>query len=197
MRTILALAAAAAFLSWQPALAADQSDGATDQVETPATPAQRLDALFAELKRERNERAAERISQRIWVEWGKSGSASVDLIMQWSQDAVAKKKYDVALDLLDQVVTLTPTFAEGWNRRATVHFLMNNPAMSMADIDRTLQIEPRHFGALSGMAQILSASGRKQSALDAWLRVLDIYPMMRSAQTEVATLSDELTGEGI
>ena len=67
----------------------------------------------------------------------------------------------------------------------------------MADIERTLELEPRHFGALSGMAQILKSTGRKELALEAYQRVLDIYPMMRSAQNEVATLSEELAGEGI
>ncbi|RUV01839.1 hypothetical protein EOB36_12025 [Mesorhizobium sp. M6A.T.Cr.TU.017.01.1.1] len=157
----------------------------------------RLDQLFVDLKRERNEKAAERIAARISNEWVQSGSASIDLMMQWSQKAVEEKKFDVALDFLDQVVTLQPAYAEGWNRRATVHFMMNNFGKSMADIDRTLQLEPRHFGALSGLAQIMAVTGHKESALEAWQRVLSIYPMLRSAQDQVATLSEELAGEGI
>jgi tetratricopeptide (TPR) repeat protein len=157
----------------------------------------RLDTLFAELKRERNERKAERIASQIWGEWFKSGSDSIDLMMKWSQTASDAQKFDVALDFLDQVVVLQPEFAEGWNRRATVHFQMNNFAKSMADIEHTLRLEPRHFGALSGMAQILRTRGRNELALQAYQRVLDIYPMMRSAQNEVATLSEELAGEGI
>lgn len=196
MRIILVLAAMAFYFAQQ-AVAADNTVTGEAQATTPVSAEARLDKLFSDLKRERNERAAERLSQRIWEEWGKSGSASVDLMMGWAQDAVTAKKYDVALDFLDQVVTLSPAYSEGWNRRATVHFLMNNFSKSMADIERTLQLEPRHFGALSGMAQILKNADRKQSALDAWLRVLDIYPMNRSAQAEVSTLSDELTGEGI
>ncbi|MBN9549211.1 MAG: hypothetical protein J0H31_10115 [Alphaproteobacteria bacterium] len=165
----------------------------------PAAPTKqgRLDQLFAELKRERNEKAAERIAGRIWNEWNQSGSASVDLMMQWAQKATEDQKFDVALDFLDQVVTLQPDYAEGWNRRATVHFLMKNYGKSMADIDRTLQLEPRHFGALSGLAQIMAETGHKQSALEAWQKVLAIYPMMRSAQNQVSTLSEELAGEGI
>lgn len=159
--------------------------------------ANRLDKLFAELKRERNENAAGRIAGRIWEEWGHSGSASIDLMMGWSKTAMDDKKFDVALDFLDQVVAMRPSYAEGWNRRATVHFMMNNYAKSMADINHTLQLEPRHFGALSGMGQILKSAGRNDLALQAWQRVLDIYPMMRSAQDEVAALSDELAGEGI
>ena len=165
----------------------------------PAAPTRqgRLDQLFTELKRERNEKAAERIAGRIWNEWNQSGSASIDLMMQWAQKATEDQKFDVALDFLDQVVTLQPDYAEGWNRRATVHFLMKNYGKSMADIERTLQLEPRHFGALSGLAQIMTETGHKQSALEAWQKVLAIYPMMRSAQDQVSTLSEELAGEGI
>jgi len=162
-----------------------------------ATPENRLDTLFGELKRERNERAAERIAARIWEEWNRSGSASVDLMMQWSQKAMQEEKFDVALDFLDQVVTLRPSYAEGWNRRATVHFMMRSFGKSMADIDRTLQLEPRHFGALAGLAQIMKERDNKELALDAYQRVLEIYPMLRSAQNEVGTLSEELAGEGI
>ena len=157
----------------------------------------RLDQLFVDLKRERNEKAAQRIAGRIWGEWFQSGSASIDLMMQWSQKAMDDQKFDVALDFLDQVVTLQPKYAEGWNRRATVHYMMKNFGKSMSDIDQTLQLEPRHFGALSGLAQIMAATGHKQSALEAWQKVLAIYPMMRSAQNQVATLSEELAGEGI
>ncbi|MEZ2333361.1 tetratricopeptide repeat protein [Mesorhizobium sp. RCC_202] len=165
----------------------------------PAAPTKqgRLDQLFTELKRERNEKAAERIAGRIWNEWNQSGSASIDLMMQWAQKATQDQKFDVALDFLDQVVTLQPDYAEGWNRRATVHFMMKNYGKSMADIDRTLQLEPRHFGALSGLAQIMTETGHKQSALEAWQKVLAIYPMMRSAQDQVSAISEELAGEGI
>ena len=121
----------------------------------------------------------------------------MDLMMGWSKTAIDGKKFDVALDFLDQVVTMSPSYAEGWNLRATVHFMMQNYAKSMSDINRTLQLEPRHFGALSGMGQIMKNTGHNELALQAWQRVLDIYPMMRSAQNEVATLSEELAGEGI
>lgn len=186
---VLIPALVAALVSLSPAFAAE--DGA------PTDEASRLDRLFADLKRERNEKAAERIASQIWAEWRKSGSASVDLMLQWSNEAAEKKKFDVALDFLDQVITLQPGFAEGWNRRATVHFMMDNYSKSMADIEHTLRLEPRHFGALSGLAAILKETGRKELALDAYERTLDIYPMMRDAQSEVATLSEELAGEGI
>ena len=180
-----------------PAVAAETTAAAVEKPPVAAKAENRLDTLFGELKRERNEKAAERIAGRIWETWSQSGSASIDLMMGWSKTAMDNKKFDVALDFLDQVVTMEPTYAEGWNRRATVHFMMQNYAKSMSDINHTLQIEPRHFGALSGMGQIMKNTGREELALKAWERVLDIYPMMRSAQNEVATLSEELAGEAI
>lgn len=199
MRNRFAFLTALALFGAAPAFAADAASPPTEKPEAtiPKTKAERLDELFANLKRERNEKAAERIASRIWEEWNRSDSAIVDLMMQWSQQAVEKKKFDVALDFLDQVVTLSPDYAEGWNRRATVHFMMHNYAKSMADIERTLELEPRHFGALSGLAQIMKETERRELALDAYQRVLVIYPMLRNAQNEVATLSEELTGEGI
>lgn len=186
---VLIPALVATLVALSPASAAEDA--------APIDEASRLDRLFADLKRERNEKAAERIASQIWAEWRKSGSASVDLMLQWSNEAAENKKFDVALDFLDQVITLQPDFAEGWNRRATIHFMMDNYAKSMADIEHTLRLEPRHFGALTGLAAILKETGRKELALDAYERTLAIYPMMRDAQSEVATLSEELAGEGI
>ena len=199
MRILYAFCAAALTAALPPAFAAEPIAAPEKHAATTAESRaeNRLDALFGQLKRERNEKAAERIASRIGEEWNHSGSASIDLMMTWSQTAVENKKFDVALDFLDQVVTMEPAFAEGWNRRATVHFMMQNYAKSMADISHTLELEPRHFGALAGMGQIMKNTGRNELALQAWQRVLDIYPMMRSAQNEVATLSEELAGEGI
>ena len=159
--------------------------------------ARRLDRLFAELKREGDDAKAKTVADQIWTEWRRSGSATIDLLMQWADDAVRKQDYSAALDFLDQVTVLQPDFAEGWDRRATVHFLMHNYAKSMADIEKTLALEPRHFGALSGMGAIFKAVGKKKQALSAYERVLAIYPAMRSAQKQVIDLTDDLAGDPI
>jgi tetratricopeptide (TPR) repeat protein len=192
MRTIL-LASTLILSTLAPALAQGQQGRPVEMAGRDQ--AQRLETLFSELKRERNERAARRIADSINLEWRRSGSASVDLMMQWAAKAAEDKKFDVALDFLDQVITMRPDYAEGWNRRATVHYAMENYAKSMSDIDRTLRLEPRHFGALNGLAAIMKQRGLKQQALNAYQRVLAVYPMMRSAQGEVATLTEELAGE--
>jgi tetratricopeptide (TPR) repeat protein len=191
------LIAACSILLLADAISAGPVAAATPEKPAVLSHEERLDALFSQLKREGNEKAAERIAERIREEWMRSGSASIDLMMQWSKTAMDEQKYDVALDFLDQIVTLSPAFAEGWNRRATVHFMMRNYRKSMSDIDRTLQLEPRHFGALAGLAQIMKDAGRKELALDAFQRVLDIYPMLRGVQNEVGALAEELAGEGI
>jgi len=158
---------------------------------------ERLGKLFARLKRETNEAVAEQIAQQIWHLWFSSGSATVDLLMQWSTKAIKDHKYNVALDFLNEVVALDPTYAEGWNQLATLYYMNGNYAKSMADIDRTLQLEPRHFGALAGLAQIMEATGNKKRALEAYEKVLAIYPMMRSAQVKVEALTQELAGQPI
>lgn len=196
MRSVLlCLTSLAVLASADLALAQTKAAPAPQPAVTEAPPT--LDRLFDELKRERKEHAAARIADRIWERWRRSGSSSIDLLMLWSDDAMKAEKFAVALDFLDQVTVLQPDYAEGWNKRATVHFMMKNFRKSMADIDQTLRLEPRHFGALSGMGQILKDTGQKQLALRAYERVLAIYPMMRSAQNEVATLSEELAGQGI
>ncbi|WP_246273079.1 tetratricopeptide repeat protein [Oricola thermophila] len=155
----------------------------------------RIDELFGELKKARDRRHAAAIAESIWNEWYRSGSATIDLFMTWANDAFEEKKYNVALDFLDQVVIRAPDFAEGWNRRATVHYAMDNFAKSMTDIRKALELEPRHFGALAGMATILERTGRKEAALKAWERALDVYPAMQSAQEAVIRLSDELAAD--
>lgn len=155
----------------------------------------RIDDFFTQLKKTRSPGAANRLASNIWSEWFRSGSASIDLLMHWSDEATKRKDFNIALDLLDQVITRQPDYAEGWNRRATLHYAMSNYNKSMADIQKVLALEPRHFGALSGMANILEQSGNKQAALDAWQRVLDVYPAMRPGQNAVIRLYDELSGD--
>lgn len=157
--------------------------------------AARLDELFSELKRETNAMKASRIASQIQTQWQNSGSASIDLMMGWASKAMEDKKYSVALDFLDQVIVMKPDYAEGWNRRATLNYVTNDYGRAMADIQKTLSLEPRHFGAMAGMAAILKETGRKEAALGAFEQVLNIYPMMRQAQKEVGELADELTGQ--
>ncbi|MDA4847106.1 hypothetical protein OOZ53_17230 [Hoeflea sp. E7-10] len=178
---------------------AQENSAATDEAEPAVVQSrtERLDGYFLELKREAEPSSARRIADRIWAEWRISESATANQLMEWANDAIRDKRYFTALDLLDQVTVLMPEFAEGWNRRATLHYIMDNHAKSMADINIVLQLEPRHFGALMGMASILSAAGSDEAALGTYLKVLEVYPAMREAQEHVGQLSEELSGDEI
>ena len=156
-----------------------------------------LDGLFKQLKRTRDDKLAKRISSRIWEEWQTSDSKSVDLLAGWARKASGSKKFGVALDLLDQVVVLRPKYAEGYNQRATLHFMMKNYDKSIADIERTLALEPRHYGALAGLAAILERLNQKEKALETWYKTLAVYPAMKSAQNAVLRLEEDLAGSGI
>ena len=156
--------------------------------------AERIDTLFGSLKRERNADKAKAIASQIWAEWNDSGSATVNLLMQWTNEAIAAKRHAAALDFLDQATILKPDYAEAWNKRATLHYIMGDTRKSMADINQVLNREPRHFGALGGMAGILAENGQEQLALKAWERYLEIYPADRDAQEQVNKLSEKIAG---
>jgi tetratricopeptide (TPR) repeat protein len=195
MRIVICIASLLFFVSVPTTMAAD-SVGATALAPGP-TKKQKLDSLFVDLKKAKTPAAGEGVARRINEEWADSGSASINVMMQWANQAIETRSYPVALDFLDQVVVLQPKYAEGWNRRATLHFIMNNYSKSMADIERTLELEPRHFGALSGMGQIFRQLERKELALRAYERALEIFPTLRDAQNQVGEIADELSGSRI
>ncbi len=177
-----------------PLQAAADDSKPVEQQSSDITPKQRLDELFGALKRERDPERAGVIADQIRMEWADSGSATINLLMQWADKAILEKRNAAALDFLDQVIALKPDYAEAWNRRATLNYALGDYRKSMEDINQVLKLEPRHFGALAGMAAILGESGNDQLTLKAWERFLEIYPADRAAQQQVETLSEKLAG---
>jgi tetratricopeptide (TPR) repeat protein len=178
-----------------PAPAPAAKEAAIEQVPLNPPEAQSIDQMLNQLKRERDPDAARVIANATMAAWSESNSPTVDLLMQWSAKAAAEKRNAAALDFIDQAITLKPDFVGGWNQRATLHFTMGNYKKSVSDIERVLKLEPRHFGAIAGLAGILTERGSKQAAMQAWERYLDIYPADREAQEIVAKLSEELAGQ--
>ncbi|WP_209009150.1 tetratricopeptide repeat protein [Pseudovibrio japonicus] len=154
-----------------------------------------LDALFLELRDADSLRNAQAISRRIHSLFMQSGSHTLDLLMMRVGTAIDNKDYGLALDLLDAVVRLDPDYVEGWNRRATVHFMKEDLGRSLADIEQVLRIEPRHFPALSGFGMILRQAGEDEKALEVFQHVLSIYPLLENAQDAVTSLREELWGQ--
>ena len=157
--------------------------------------AERIDRLFDALKREADSDSASGIADRISREWRDSGSPTVNLLLWWADTASTDDRNAAALDFLDEAISLRPGYAEAWNLRATLHYKMGNLRKAMSDINRVLALEPRHFGAIAGMAAILSDTGRDTLALGAWERFLAVYPSERRAQKALDDLSEKLTGQ--
>ena len=155
---------------------------------------QQLDNLFMALRRQRDPDQASLIADQINAQFADSGSATINLLMQWADKAIQEKRNAAAMDYLDQVISLKPDYVEGWNRRATLNFAIGDYRKSMEDINQVLRIEPRHFGALAGMAAMLTERGNDALALKAWQRFLEVYPANRSAQEEADKLSEKIAG---
>jgi tetratricopeptide (TPR) repeat protein len=153
-----------------------------------------VDPLFEALKRERDPQKARGIASQIFSDLNDSGSATVNLLMQWATTAMKEKRNGAALDFLDRVTLLDPAYPEGWQRRATLHYTMGETRKSMADIAEVLRREPRHLGALAGMAGILTEAGKDELALRAWERYLEVYPADRDAQEAVTKLTEKIAG---
>jgi tetratricopeptide (TPR) repeat protein len=153
-----------------------------------------LDHLFDALKAAQDGKAADAVAERIKRIWMRSGSDTADLILQRADAALDQQDLPLSLELLDRLVALEPDWAEAWNRRATVFFLMNDDQRSMADIAETLKREPRHYGAIAGMGLIFLHRGNKKLAYEAFQRVLAVYPALETAKKAVEELRPEIEG---
>jgi len=156
-----------------------------------------LDDLFAKLPENAKLPAGGRIEQEILRRFSRSGSATADLLMSWAVEAMEEKDFSLALDVLDQILVIKPDFAEAWNKRATVHFLMDKYGASLADIRETLALEPRHFGALAGFGMILKAMDRNDEAIKVLKRAIEINPRLEDVQEALDELEKESGGEDI
>lgn len=166
----------------------------------PKTPAERektLSDLYALLATADDEESAKAIADAIERIWQYSGSPTIDLLMERSAKALGEKKNDLALKFLNYAVELAPDFTEAWNRRAYVYFLNNDFEHALGDLRRTLALDPNHFKALEGLAQILREVGQKKGALRAFKKLIDVYPYWAGAQQAVEELEREVEGQGI
>jgi tetratricopeptide (TPR) repeat protein len=156
------------------------------------------DELFARLAAADGEGPqAKRLEQEILRRFHRSGSETVDLLFARALEAMNAQETALTLDLLDEVILLRPDFAEAWNKRATVHYLARDYGRSLADIRETLALEPRHFGALAGLGMILETLDRKEEALRALHRALDLNPQLDSVRESAESLEKELSGRAI
>ncbi len=165
-----------------------------ERLEDKSASPKTTDELLTQLKRERDPETAKIIVATIGSQWANSGSATVNLLMQWADKSIKAKQNTAALDFLDQAIVLEPGYANGWVHRAALHYTMGNYRKAVSDLNHVLKIEPRHFGALELLANILTESGSDEKALKAWQEYLDIYPADRSDQKAASDLAETLAG---
>jgi tetratricopeptide (TPR) repeat protein len=156
-----------------------------------------LDFLFEALKVAPDADSAKHIENRIWALWVASGSDTANLLMTRVKTATDAKDMELAIKLLDSIIEIRPNYVEAWNRRATIYYMQKDYTRSMADIRQVLALEPRHFGAISGLGMILHEFGDDKRALDAFRRAVQIHPHLQKIPDLIKTLIEKVEGRDI
>ena len=140
-----------------------------------------LDKLFLKLKKEQNITVASKIESEIWKLWTTHPSEpSLTELLAEGSYYMSQNQLSSAHEIFSKAIELDPYWAEAWNKRATVLYLMGDYELSQNDINIVLSLEKRHFGALSGQGLIQSALKNYQLAIDSYIEAHKIYPAMKS-----------------
>ena len=153
-----------------------------------------LDLLFQRLQTTKDDEEAHLIEVTIRHVWAQSGRQAVDTLMKQAANAVHADRTDEALEALDQVVAVAPDYVEGWNLRATVHYLRDEYGEAVVDIKHVLALEPRHFGALVGLGRILLELEDRKGALKAFDAALALNPHLADIRKQSNELREQLAG---
>jgi len=153
---------------------------------------QKLDELFRQLKTATSQSSALEAEQQISAIWLQSGDPDIDQQMRLAMQAMDELYYGSALKVFSNILVLRPDYAEAWNKRATLYYLVGNYQESLNDIERVLALEPRHFGAIAGKGMVLLKLARPQEALAAFKQALAVDPALTNIQTEVQMLEMQL-----
>ena len=153
---------------------------------------QRLEQLFETLRGSQDELVLQEAEAAIWDIWYESGEETVDQLMRQAAELMRRGDLAAAEKVYSQVIEFLPGFSEGWNRRATVRFYQRDYAGSLDDIEQTLKLEPRHFGAVWGLGMILGTQQDFERAIIAFERLLEIKPNATDARPRIELLKREL-----
>jgi len=148
----------------------------------------RLNDLFAKLRSSSGGPEAQMLELSIWKIWAEAGDAATDTLMQLGMGAMQGGDLPGALSLFDAVTARAPDFAEGWNKRATIFFMMGAMEKSAEDVARVLALEPRHFGALSGLGLINTQLSKDDAAIAAFEQALKVNPHMPGVKANLEAL---------
>ena len=164
----------------------------------PAGPlgAETLDEMFAALAMA-DPAEAGRIEERIVDQWSRSGSASMDLLLQRGSTALEEGDPQAAIEHFTAAIDHDPGFAEAYHGRATAYYLLDYTGPAIDDLRETLVLEPRHFGAMRGLAVMFEELGLTEEALEVYRRIMDIHPNFEAVGPSVERLEQELRGRSL
>ena len=128
----------------------------------------------------------------IWQIWCRSGDAAIDKLFARGIEHMQRQAFDEALKVFDQIVQRKPAFAEGWNKRATLYFLLGEDEKSLRDCDEVLKRNPNHFGALSGAGEIHLRLGHLEQALGFFERALKVNPNLDGLRQVIPLIEQKL-----
>ena len=184
----------------KPVLPQARSDGARALDKLPQTAEEKsraLNDLYAQLATAEDEEAAKKITGQIERLWRHSGSDTANLLVSRALKAAGEKRMELAEKLFDHAVTLAPDYTEAFTQRAFYHFTQNNMVAAVGDLRRVLALDPNHFKAMEGLAQIWGASGNKKGAYEVTRQLLDVHPFASGAKQSFEELKREVEGQGI
>jgi tetratricopeptide (TPR) repeat protein len=132
--------------------------------------------------------------QALWAVWSRSGDPAVDQVFARGVAEMEARELEAAIATFTRVIELKPEFAEGWNKRATVYFLVGQYQRSLADCDEVIRRNPAHFGALSGYGQIYLHLGQPDKALEYFRRALAVNPNLDGVRSMIEALEARRRG---
>ncbi len=124
----------------------------------------------------------------LWQVWSRSGDPGIDMLFQLGVEQMSRGDANAAIQTFTTIIQKKPDFAEGWNKRATIYFLVGAYEQSLRDCDEVIKLNPQHWGVLAGYGQIYVALGKPELALQYFQRALKVNPNLRSVEAAVAEL---------
>jgi tetratricopeptide (TPR) repeat protein len=172
------------FMEEAPPLPEATAEAPPPPVEKPLKPAEKraeqLDILFAHLRRPGV--PSDPVELKIWALWAASDSPTAEVLLQQAARAIDDRAPAEALSILDRLVGAFPNYAEAWNKRATLYFMMKRDDQALMDIEKVLDLEPRHFGALAGKGVILERQKKYSAAREAYKDALAVNPTLEQVK---------------
>lgn len=152
----------------------------------------KLDDLFDELLQTDDESSLRQLESQIWEIWLQHPNPDVERLMQLGTQRMNAQAVADAMLVFTQLTQNYPDYAEAWNKRATLHYLIGEPEASEADIKKTLELEPRHFGALSGLGMVYLQRNELTKAKKAFEDLVAVHPNSPNAKTNLDLVNEEL-----